>query len=66
VQDENKEVCHAILMYQIYKIILEPTPEMPEQAHRPEKGRSILNRHQATSPISEAITAPNNEYSIRN
>jgi len=25
-------------------VILKPTPEMPEQAYRPENGSSILNR----------------------
>jgi len=28
----------------MFVMILKPTPKLLEQAHRPEKGRSILNR----------------------
>jgi len=49
-------------------MILKPTPEMPEQAHRKRMAVRISISSQANSPISEAITAPNvnTEFEIRN
>jgi len=38
---------------------LKPSLEKPEQAQQARKGSSILNGSQASSPISEAITASN-------
>jgi len=47
---------------------LKPTPEMPEQAHRQGMAVRFSIGSQASSPISEAITAPNMniEFEIRN
>jgi len=39
-------------------MILKPTPEMLEQAHRLEKAIRFSIGSQTSSPISEAITAP--------
>jgi len=39
-------------------MILKPTSEMPEQAHRPGKAVRFLIGSPAISLISEAITAP--------
>jgi len=40
-------------------MILKPTPEMPEQAHSQGMTVRFSIGIQASSPISEAITAPN-------
>jgi len=45
--------------YYTISMILKPTPEMPEQAHRSRNGSSLLNRQSSRLPICEAITAPN-------
>jgi len=65
-------VCAAMLELRasslILKMILKPTPEMPEQAHRPGKVVWCSIGSQASSPISEAMTAPNMniEFEMRN
>jgi len=50
-------------------LILKPTPEMPEQAHRQGMAVRLSIGSQAICPISEAITASsikNIEFEIRN
>jgi len=45
-------------------MILKPSPEMPEQAHRPGNGSSILIRQSSKQSHNEAIIAPNMNFHL--